>query len=225
MVIPACCPAPRYLAAANRRRGGRMIWPTDAYPNRPNCSNVSQAFRRFPGAGWSLTMKWKRTNGCFSLCLKWLVPLLPTVRGGHCTAQHSTVGYIFGKKVGWPHHSTIFRAHLCVFLGNQQHWGLLFSFTFLRLDFKAASTSIRCGSQLSTNAPPGPTPDLPGAIPEDVASIPAPLQLCSHTMHACCLPRAAHRHGLPDWCRMFRGRIRQWVMIVLSNWLDKIRHM
>lgn len=69
-----------------------MIWSTDAYayPNRPNCSNVSQVFRRFPGVGRSLTVNWKRTNGCFLLCLKWLVPL-PMVRGGGCTAQHSRI--------------------------------------------------------------------------------------------------------------------------------------
>lgn len=65
----------------------------------------------------------------------------------------------------------------------------------------------------------------PQSTPEDAASIPAPLQLCSHTVHACCLPCAAHGHGLPVRCRMFRGRIRQGVMIVLSNWLDKIRHL
>lgn len=35
-------------------------------------------------------------------------------------AQYSA-GCIFGKKVGRPHHGTILRAQLCIFLGNQQH--------------------------------------------------------------------------------------------------------
>lgn len=131
-------------------------------------------------------------------------------------AQHSP-GYIFGKKVDQPCHGTTLRAQPCIFLGNQKHWELLFSFTSWKPGFEAADVWIVADPRWT------PSPDLPGATVNawGCSTYPSLLQLHCHTVHACCLPFTAH--SLAALGRIFGGKIRQRVIIVLSNWVDKIR--
>lgn len=165
-----------------------------------------------PSWWWSLLLAWPYVlPDCSKQVKRRQDDLTPTFGG----AQHSP-GYIFGKKVDQPCHGTL-GAQLCIFLGNQKHWGLLISFTSLKPGFEAADVWMDADPRWA------PSPDLPGAMVRvcGCSTHPVPLQLHCHTVHACCLPCTAQ--SLPVLGRMFRGKTRQRVIIVLSNWVVKIR--